>query len=281
MADHLGGGQAAGSPAAGGAGNPGDQGAQDSGIGQEQLAAFQEQLGKQSSENENLKQTIERMKSALTGEERGGNAEPEFDDAWYQDVLRVAFEAEKAGKGIPITVDIATRLRDSMQESTLLKKELLAMKAQMRQVSNPEVLHNQRVYENIDNTIHDTIEGLYGEVDPMFAEYVAGKISSEIKKMQATDKDSWNRLRASDSMQKQLVAGIVRQAVPKSIREKLKSDYLANSPMTEEELAAAYKQADQIQDPELRRKAKDLARQSYWEVKFGKNKAQSWAGRTR
>jgi hypothetical protein len=281
MSDHIAGGQGAASPAAGGSqvsqagGNPAEAHAGDPGLTQEQLSAIQEQIGKHGQENQQLKATIDRMKEALGVPQP---QEAENDDAWYDDMLKIAFELEKQGRGIPVTVDLATRLRGTVEESKQLKQVVKQLQAQMKQISNPETLHNQRVYENIDNTINDTIEGLYGEVDPIFAEYVATKVSQEIKSMQAKEPEKWQRLRASEREQARLVAGIVKQAVPGSIREKLKQDYLANSPMTEEELVAAYKQADQITDLKMREKVKTAARQQYWEQKFTKNKQNSFRG---
>lgn len=290
MVDHVSGGSVGGnagtggSPAGGQANTSSTQsdnhngGDQTGGIGQEQLYAIQEQLQAHQGENAQLKATMDAMRAALNPQAAGNEADAEPDMSWYDDILRIGFEAEKAGKGIPVTVDLATRVKSQIAENAQLRREMAQMKAQMQRVANPETLHNQRVYENIDNHIVNSIESLYGEVDPQFAEYVSAKMASQIKQLQKDNPDAWQKVRSSDKAQRALVQQALNSAMPSQVREKLRQDYLANSPMSDEEFAAAYAQAEQIQDPRLREKVKTEARQRYWEAKFTKNKGNSFRG---
>jgi hypothetical protein len=285
MTDHLSGGMGNGTPAAaGGAGQTADV-APDKNLNtgtnnltQEQLYALQEQINASQGENAQLKNTLDRMRSALVGDDRQQSDEPDM--SWYDDVLRVALEAEKAGRGIPITVDLATRIKGQTEENRDLKRQVAMLAAQVNKVSNPETLHNLRAYENIDDHIFNSLEKLYGEVDPQFSQFVSAKLSQDLKQIQKENPDAWAKIRGSDTLQQRLVNNAIQSAIPKQVRGQLEQDYYKNSPMTLDELAQAYAQADQeIKDPRIREEVKTKARQEYFANSIGSKKGQSFVGR--
>lgn len=286
MTDHLSGGAVGSTPAAGGAGQ-GAGGHPDTtnvsegtnSLTQEQLYALQEQISASQGENAQLKNTLDRMRSALVGDD-GRQQSDEPDMTWYDDVLRVALEAEKAGRGIPITVDLATRIKGQSEENRDLKRQVAMLAAQVNKVSNPETLHNLRAYENIDDHIHNSLEKLYGEVDPQFSQFVSAKLSQDLKQIQKENPDAWAKIRGSDTLQQRLVNHAIQSAIPKQVRGQLEQDYYKNSPMTLDELAQAYAQADQeIKDPRIREEVKAKARQEYFAHSIGSKKGQSFVGR--
>jgi regulator of replication initiation timing len=290
MTTHLAGGSPGGSPSSGNSGDVGgnsqagasQSGAspETSGLAQEQLYALQEQIQSTRGENSQLKETLDKMRQALVGDDGRQKSDAEPDMTWYDDVLRVALEAEKQGRGIPITVDLATRMKSQIEENLQLKRELAKLAQKVNHTTNPDNLHNLRTYENFDNHIHDQIEQMYGEVDPEFARYVSAKIASELKTLQQKSPDDWNRIRGSETLQQRIVAAAIQQAVPKQIREKLHQDYLRNSPMSLEELAEAYAKADaEIKDPRVRDQVKTKARQEYFANSIHAKKSQSFVGR--
>jgi hypothetical protein len=280
MTDHVSGGAGAAGAASGGqsagAQDQGQQGQVD--MTQEQIYALSESLQQQAGQNQALQSTIDRMRSALMGDEGKPENDGEPDLSWYDDVLKVAFEAEKAGRGMPVTVDLATRVKAQVQENAQLRKTVQQLEQKVKTIANPEVLHNQRVYENIDNHIRGTIEQLYGEIDPQFEMFVSSKLAQTIKEVQKSQPEAWQKIRSSDAMQKKMVAEVVKSAVPKSVREKLRDDYLQNSEMTREELAEAYAQAEHIEDQNVRAKVKAEARQRYFETLFTEKKGNSFQG---
>jgi hypothetical protein len=285
MADHLGGGQATSN--AGGVSAGADQNQQtdqnaDFGqfqsLTQEQIYALHENQQNLSKENEELKGTLEKLRGVFSPEQPKSNAP---DMQWYDDILQMGLEAEKQGRGMPVTIDLATRTKQMVEQNAELRQQLAELQRQVKHVSNPDTLNNNRVYENIDNTIHNSIEAMYGKVEPQFARYISSVVADDVKTLQSKHPEAWARVRGSHQLQERLVQKALQDALPENVRNKLRDDYLRESPMTKDDLAQAYAEAEQFKDkdPQLYSKLRREARQRYWETAFSENKQNSFASR--
>jgi len=284
MADHLGGGQQPASNAGGvqnaDTNTQGDDGSQFQQLTQEQLYQLHEQQQSLASENQSLKGTLDKLRAAFAPESQGSDDQgPDLE--WYDDLLRVGMEAEKAGRPIPVTIDLATRTKAVVEQNADLRRQIADLEKRVKHISNPDTLNNNRVYENIDNTIHNSIEAMYGKVEPQFARYVSSVVADDVRELQTKHPDAWARVRGSHQLQEKLVQRALQQALPENVRNKLREDYLRDSPMTKDDLAQAYAEAEQFKDkdPQLYRKLRAEARQRYWETAFSEKKNESFASR--
>lgn len=255
-----------------------DTGQQQSSIEMERMAEIHQALQSQQVENQQLKGTLERLRSAFSGDEDTGK-QNDLDTSWYEDILKIGFEAEKQGHGMPVTVDIATRLKAQQEQNHSLRQQIAQMEQKLNHLMQPDVLHDNRVYENIDNHIYKQIEDLYGEVDPRFSKYVSSRLADSIREMQAKSPEKWHDVRRSDDLQRRLVAAQIKAALPQRVREMLHDQYMRESPMDEDDFAEAFIEADKIADPRIRERVKAEARARMWEHKFSKNQSGSFRSR--
>lgn len=255
-----------------------DNGGQQSNLEMERMAEIHQALQQQQSENQQLKGTLDKLKSVFSGDDNQGKSN-ELDTSWYEDILKIGFELEKQGHGMPVTVDIATRLKAEQEQTHALRQQIAQLEQKINHLMTPDVLHDNRVYENIDNHIFRQIEDLYGEVDPRFSKYVSSRLADSIREMQAKAPEKWHDVRRSDDLQRRLVAAQIKAALPQRVREMLHEQYLRESPMDEDDFAEAFVEAKKIEDPKIRERVQAEARARMWEHKFSKNQKNSFRSR--
>lgn len=247
------------------------------GITPEQLAQLQQMVGESNQRATNAEGVVAKLREALDPNAGKQDQGPDF--GWYDDILNIAEQRNSQGQGIPVTVELATRLKETLEKSTQQEKAITELTNLVKQNLNPENLHDQRTYADLDATISETLRMVYGEDESAeFREFVNAKVAKEVHETRTKHPEVWKRLRQDPQLQKKLVKHTVRSLIPKELQARLKEEHLRNTPMTKEELVQAFAQADQLPDEELKATAKEKARQAYFESLIDGNKGNSFQG---
>lgn len=204
-----------------------------------------QELEQQRAKNETLEQTLGKMRGAFVEESEDPNG-------WYDEILRIGQEAEKQGSGMPVTIDLATRLRQQIDKNQSIEKKLAALEQVISANLNPEALHDQRTFVDLDSYIADSVGKVYGDDAPQIVSILGRNVSREISELRQNNPQKWDALRRNPELQKEIVNRNMLSLIPKSLRDKMHYEDLKNTPMTINQLAEALAEAKRIKNPTLR-----------------------------
>lgn len=198
-------------------------------------------------------------------------------DGWYDDVLRTALEAEKAGQPIPLTLKISTELLQAQKQNAAMMKELAELKQRENIKSNPEFQMNQAAFTQIDQYMAQTLDSAFeGNIPKQIAMAVTQDLVEKITEEQRTNPQRWNKIRSSPQMMQQIVQNAVGQFIPPRARAIAEQYQTENQQYTAEDALTAINEAKEMmnrrevqENPALMRKlsqAMEKSREMYWET---------------
>lgn len=264
---------------------------------QSMLAAMQQESGARyqeldsrynatSKELGSTKETLDRLRAALSPETGGGKGDPggfeskiSAAEAQLDQYLAAAVEAERQKRPIPLTTNLAVQFFqqqiEMLKEKQTHQTELADMKRQLAALSNPERQIDVTAYSNIDTQVHTALQQVYGDNDDYAAQRthqfdaITKQIGSEIKELKKDDPDLWDRIRRDPKSQAKLVRHFVEKNIPPRARQILEEDHVKKTPMTTNELMEAFREAkEKIKDPREREQITSRIRQELLARKF-------------
>ena len=238
---------------------------------QQQFQQMQEQLQRTQGELSTARgsaQTLEKLKAAL-----GAPHEEEEGPDWFDTVLAQALEAEKAGRPIPLTVRIATELKQSQEANAKMLQELQRLKQGQAALQSPDAHQNAMAYSQIDSLINNKIEAIYGGQNPHIHGAVTNALAAELKQLQATQPQVWSQVRSNPQHLEALTNSFIAKVVPPQAMNILNEQMEAAKPFTANDALEALKEAQALaqrhpEKGEQYHKLASLARERYWENKF-------------
>ncbi len=175
--------------------------------------------------------------------------------------LQAAIEHERSGRPIPLTINSAVKsLRhqiSQVKENAALRAQLAELKRRTDQVSDPQNAIEATAYSNMDNQIETALQSLYGNTDANAdvreAQFqsISRQIVTEIKDLKKNDPGMWDRIRRDRKAQVNLVNHFVKKTIPPKAREIMDADQIRRTPLTNDELMNAYREAKEqaLKDP--------------------------------
>lgn len=238
---------------------------------QHQFMQMQEQLQKTQSELSSARssaQTLEKLKAAL-----GAPVEEEEGPDWFDTVLAQALEAEKAGRPIPLTVRIATELKQSQDANAKMLQELQRLKQGQAALQSPDAHQNAMAYAQLDSLINNKIETIYGSQNPHVHQAVTNALAAELKQLQATQPQVWAQLRSNPQHLETMTNSFMAKVVPPQAMNLLHNHLEMEQPFTANDALEALREAQALaqhhpEKSEQYHKLASLARERYWENKF-------------
>lgn len=236
-----------------------------------QFQQMQEQLQKTQSELSQAKTanaTLDKLKAAL-----GTPIEEEEGPDWFDTVLAQALEAEKAGRPIPLTVRIATELKQSQDANAKMLQELQRLKQGQAALQSPDAHQNAMAYAQIDSMVNNKIEAIYGGANPHILQAVTNAMAAELKQLQATQPHVWAQVRSSPQHLETMTNSFIAKVVPPQAMNILNEKMEMEKPFTSADALEALKEAKALaqrnpENSERYHKLATLARERYWENKF-------------
>jgi len=248
---------------------------------QSQLKETQDYSSRLSQDLENVKgeagksnAELARIKSAIL------NESTEAEDPVAQEIasleaemdqyLQAGIDAERRNQPIPLTVSNAVRsLKHQIayaQDRSKNQAELLALREQVKQLSNPRNVIDQTAYNNMDSHIQSAIQTIFGtddeSADVRSAQFdaVSRQVINEIKNVQKTDPDLWDRIRRDQKAQRNMVNHFVQKSIPPRARQIMDNERIRTTPLTTNELMNAFREAKELalKDPAAARHVSEV-----------------------
>ncbi len=218
---------------------------------------------------------LERIKKAIMGGDDETAVDPVEQEvaaleAEMDEYLQAAIQHERAGKPIPLTINSAVKsLKHQIRyvrDNAAKDKELALLRAQVKQVQDPQTNIEHTAYSNIDSQIESALQGIYGQGD-QYAQVreaqfrsVSSQIVAEIKDLKKNDPQMWARISRDRKAQVNLVNHFVKQTIPPKARAIMDQQVLMDTPLTNQELEAAFFQAKEksLKDPDALRQMQEI-----------------------
>lgn len=208
------------------------------------------------------KEILSKLKSALSDEQPRDK-----EGKWIDKHLARIMEARQQGGSMPITEDLVVAMQQQMDETTALKSQLEEALRTIKQLSNPQTHQDQNVYGTMDNITTRTIERIYGEVRPEIHDLVSRTLSDRLRQTQKEAPEVWERIRLDPQLQKKVVLKAVSDIVPPQAMQMMRQKHEDEQPLTMQTIRQAFEEAQSIEDPEMRAKAKEIVRQKMWAMR--------------
>lgn len=226
-------------------------------------------------------QTLEQLRQVFAPDE--GNSQSDTDkkvagfEAQLDHYMQAAIEAERRGQPIPLTTNLAIQLFQGKIEQAREREnfivELERLKRSQQRLDNPDVQIDNLTYQNLDTSVLQAMDTLYGKEPSDVKSYqfqaITKAIGTEIKDLKRTDPDLWAEIRRDPNRQARMVQHFVKQTIPPKARAILQEDQIRREPMGTDELYAAFREADVIEDPKERQRIKTAIRQEIIGRQFG------------
>lgn len=247
-------------------GQQGQQGHSDQEL-QELLYSMTEKLEQQDqklSQSEKNNQVLERLQQALNPQSQ---KEQKDSKKWIEKHLPSFMESRQQGRQMPITEDMAVEMQNLMDRIEQSEKQNQQYKQQLDRLNNPTTWQDQQIYASMDNQITEALQGIYGQHDDGVYQVVSQKISDRLKATQQAAPDLWEQIRNDGDAQRKIVMKAVSEIVPPKAMANMRKQHEDAQPITPELVSQAWQEASQIEDPEIRAKAKEVVRMHIFEMR--------------
>jgi hypothetical protein len=169
---------------------------------------------------------------------------------------------------MPLTVEIATQLHQTQRQLQAALAKIEAQEAKQQRLSDPVISQENQAFSRMDTHLLNRVEEFYGEENPFIADAVSQLVADEIRDLKKHEPDTWKKVMRSEALQKKLVDHFVKEVVPPNARKLLHEVNEAVTPIGHSDLAEAWEEAQQIEDPRTRSEVMTLLRQKMLEVNF-------------
>lgn len=240
------------------------------------LDALYEHIGAQSEElkntrrdlmglkgtNEKNQAFLDRLRQAVVGEEKKSPSRKDELEGQLDHYLRAALEAERKGKPMPLTANLASQFFESQiraeEEKAELQKRIDMLEKAAKRANDPRVQIDNAAYSDIDSLIENGVRAIYG-VDDAYAdqrehqfEAIARQIGNVIKQIRTEDPQTWNRLARNPGDRRKLVTHFIEKNIPPKARQVMEQERLRNTPLTVDDMMQAFGEAKGIKDPKVK-----------------------------
>ena len=237
---------------------------------QSELADMKKNLGATTRDFGQTKQTIDNIKKAISPETGGEGVTRDDIEAFLDPYLEESLADQKrGGAGLPLTTKLAVNQAELMKEVRELRKQLTEAKGKVDHQSDPTTQYDNQAYSTFDTSIMNGLEQIYGEPktdieakhrNNLF-QVIANSVSETVKEIRATDPRRWETIRRNPAAIRQIANSHVASLVPPKARQILEDQSIKDTPMSRADLKQAMIEADDIKNPEQRRKVKEMIRQ--------------------
>lgn len=206
--------------------------------------------------------TIEKLKQAFSNEKPR-----DAQGKWIDKHLGRILEARQRGQEMPITEDLVVEFQKQMDEVTELKKALQEAQQALKHMRNPATWQDNQVYSDMDNVLSSTLEKVYGDSNPRMHAMVSEVVAERLKQARQEAPELWEKIRNDKTLQRKIVMKAVSEIVPPQAMQMMRKQHEDSQPITQETWNQAWEEAQQIEDPDLRAKTKELLRHKMYEMK--------------
>ena len=242
-----------------------ESGAVESSENTEQSYAPREAVEGLYSELQALKQQTQererRFSNAFSPEKHSQEAQNAAEAQWFDDLLSASLEAEKAGHGMPHTLQIGMQLKSALEALKKMENKLAQQEERTNRLSDPVFQQETSVYNQIDNYIESTVAEIYGEPNKMAVDMITAQVVAHIKEVKQKGGGEWRNFLLSKGRQDQAVNRAIQKTIPPRALEHMREKIESERPFTRRDAEKAFSEAKEVQDPKLRESLQTTARQ--------------------
>ena len=219
---------------------------------------MQQRLKLVGDESKKTGETLERIKAALMGEQqqeqKGSTVDEQIEglQAQMDYYIQQAIEAERKGSPIPLTANLAVQSLkhqiETLKEREEYRKELAEIKRALRVQGDPARSVDQIAYSIIDSHLSSVLATIYGpdEDTSVQRDAISKLIVAELKDLQKSEPQSWDRIRRDQNAQKRLVNHFAEKIIPPKARQIMQNDEIRRTPIGTPELVNAWREAKEL-----------------------------------
>ena len=209
---------------------------------------------------------VARIKRAVVGEPEHKRSPDDEDGDFANMFLDAALEDQKnGGKGLPLTTKLAMEMVEMRKANRQLSDQIKKLTEGHGKLTDPEIQYDQQAFGAMDLQVQNTLQSVYGEIQPHMFRAVTSAMADEIKNLKATKPQVWAEIRRNPEYQRRMSLHFVEKMVPPKARQIMTDEKERNTPMTRKELKQAMGEANQIANPEKRAQVKEMIRQKLLE----------------
>ena len=234
-------------------------------------------LGHTHQKTEHLEQQTNKHDQLLSKLEQVFNPAQPKPDGWYDDVLKTALDAEKAGQPIPLTVKISTELLQAQKQNHELMRKLEALEQKNQIKENPAYQADQAAFIQIDQFMGQGLRSAFGENIPKaVAIAVTQDLAEKIREEQQVNPQRWQEIRSNPQMMKRIVQNAIAQTIPPEARRIQYQNQVENAVYSPDEIKENIREANELLQTEEVRNNPHAAqkihqsiqrmREMYWEA---------------
>lgn len=191
-------------------------------------------------------------------------------------------KAEASGRPMPLTQKTSkkslTAAINIKKREIELKKKIEAMETKVDLLTDPLYAKDQDTYKSLGKLLGKQMDQLYG---PGFeneaqkkgmSDAVVEQVNVEINRLKKEDPDAWRRVQGDETLQKNLVNYYVERNIPPKARQIMEEQKLRDTPITDGQLHAAFKEAKTLKDPKRREEMTTKIRREILSRRYGGKK---------
>lgn len=252
----------------------------------QEMESVRSELGKKDGELKKTSKVIDSLRQALTGEDvapkKKDRYESEVEDAQTQldKIIEIALEAERSGRPMPLTASLGVQLQkfriDSLNKQKQFMQVIGELQEKVERMSDPGNQADAQIFASMDTALEGALDQIYGPEDQrtkaVMFRAVTDSIVADIKDLKKSDPNAWREIRRKPDLQRKLVNYHLKQTIPPKARQIMEEDNVRKTPLTGNELIAAWREAKELgkSDPRAARYAEEI-RQQILAEKFGKS----------
>lgn len=202
-------------------------------------------------------QQLQRVRKAFVGEEEKAPTEYEQRIGEHNRLmdyfLQQGLEAERKGAPMPLTVTLGTKLAQlgiqAEERAQKLEQELAEIKNLLGRQTNAAARQTENAASIMDGMVQEAIMQMYGE-DPAYEttrnvqyDAVCKRIDAEIRDLIQNEPKTWAKIRTNPGAMRKMVNHFMAEMIPPAIRAKMEHDKIMETPMSVQELWAAFNEA--------------------------------------
>ncbi len=170
--------------------------------------------------------------------------------------LEQAMEAKQRGQAIPLTTNLAIRFFQSQIENIktqeLLRNEIKALRGGVDHANDPQTPVNNMAYSQMETFLQQSLDNLYGADEKQLGtkrriyQAVTSSLVQDLKQLQQQAPAQWDMLRRNPMKLQKVVNQALRDIVPPRAMHLIEQETLQNTPLSEGELWAAFREAKEL-----------------------------------
>lgn len=228
------------------------------------------------------REMLKKLRDVFNPQDSGKKQAADPVPGWEQQLdfyISQAVEADKAGRGIPLTANLAIShyksLIENHQVQSQYQQKIDTLESMVNQLRDPGHNINQRAFSSFDTSIQNGLERIYGSDPGSFPQRqalfkaVGDLVGPAVNSLMKNDPKRWDMIRRDPAELEKIANRALRAVLPPKAVQMIEQEQLRNTPMSLTELQTAFREANGIKDESERQRVRTKIRQDILAMSMG------------